>query len=648
MALRLVLAVLITVAGLVAQPRIFPSGAVNAASYLSPAVPGGALARGSIFSVFGESLGPRGLEARELPLPTALGGVQALIVTAGGETLLAPLLYVGANQINAILPSAVPVGLHRLRIVRDGVASNELWIKVVQASVGIFEAQEAAYGRARPAGADPLVPLHPGDAATLWATGLGPAPEGDLFPAPAGDLPARARVFVAGVEADIFYHGRAPCCVGLDQINYVVPLEASLGCFVPVWAEIGDDLVSNVVTVGIAAPGEGCEESHDGLLAPFMGELAEIELNRTFVLDAVIEEARATTLIQASRSTAAPELPLRRDDIARTPPAGSCLTPPIVTSSNPFGMAFVESIAVSGPIGQGTLAVNPAADPSWAEPPFSLGQPTHLATPESNLLLEPGPYTVESAGADGFPAFSGRLETGLPARFFNREALPALARESGLTIAYEADGRARRRILASIGTGSSSLGPEFALCSSSADATELHVPRAFLANVPSQRVSLTFSDAVYEPLELATQGAAGWIVFRRDDQVEVDLGPVHLASTPVTLPSGEIVQAELAVTASERARGLMHRPVVPPEKGMLFLFESDGVYSFWMLNTLAPLDIIWMNAEREIIFIHPDTPPCETQICPSFGPAEPSRYVLELAAGEAARRGLEVGARLDW
>ncbi|MEZ5365833.1 MAG: DUF192 domain-containing protein [Bryobacterales bacterium] len=113
-------------------------------------------------------------------------------------------------------------------------------------------------------------------------------------------------------------------------------------------------------------------------------------------------------------------------------------------------------------------------------------------------------------------------------------------------------------------------------------------------------------------------------------------------------PSGETIQAELAATAAERARGLMFRPVLDAAKGMLFLFDTSNIYLFWMLNTLVPLDILWMNEDREVQFISADTPPCQTQVCPTYGPNIASRYVLELAAGEAQRRGLAEGDVLQW
>jgi uncharacterized membrane protein (UPF0127 family) len=175
------------------------------------------------------------------------------------------------------------------------------------------------------------------------------------------------------------------------------------------------------------------------------------------------------------------------------------------------------------------------------------------------------------------------------------------------------------------------------------------VPPYVWSNQLSGARTFAFGAVQSAELALPTDGPDYGLIVYREEYLRVgDLGAPHLASTPVTLPSGEKIQAELAATASERARGLMQRSVLSSDEGMLFLFEADGFYSFWMLNTLVPLDIIWMNADREILFVNADTPPCQTQVCPTYGPSARSRFVLELAAGEAARRGLKIGDTLDW
>ncbi len=82
---------------------------------------------------------------------------------------------------------------------------------------------------------------------------------------------------------------------------------------------------------------------------------------------------------------------------------------------------------------------------------------------------------------------------------------------------------------------------------------------------------------------------------------------------------------------------------------MLFFFNTPGLHAFWMFETFIPLDIIWLDTDRRIVTISADTPPCPDGVnCPLYPPSEPAKYVLELAGGEASRRGLGIGDQLDW
>ena len=60
---------------------------------------------------------------------------------------------------------------------------------------------------------------------------------------------------------------------------------------------------------------------------------------------------------------------------------------------------------------------------------------------------------------------------------------------------------------------------------------------------------------------------------------------------------------ELAISPEERSRGLMFRESLDQDKGMLFIFEKEEKHAFWMKNTLIPLDIIWIDHNKEVIFI---------------------------------------------
>lgn len=102
-------------------------------------------------------------------------------------------------------------------------------------------------------------------------------------------------------------------------------------------------------------------------------------------------------------------------------------------------------------------------------------------------------------------------------------------------------------------------------------------------------------------------------------------------------------QVELAKTEAERNKGLMYRTSLDKDRGMLFIFDKEGIYPFWMKNTLIPLDMIWIDSSSKVVFISQNVQPCKTLICPSVMPTSKAKYVLELNAGICSKIGLKIG-----
>lgn len=118
-----------------------------------------------------------------------------------------------------------------------------------------------------------------------------------------------------------------------------------------------------------------------------------------------------------------------------------------------------------------------------------------------------------------------------------------------------------------------------------------------------------------------------------------DAGP-EPDRVPVVLvtDNGDVtIMAEIADSPSERQRGLMFREHMEPDHGMLFLFPNSSQRSFWMKNTLIPLDMVFIRADHTILGIVADTVPKTLT-----GRSVPgiSQFVLELNAGRAAELGL--------
>lgn len=119
------------------------------------------------------------------------------------------------------------------------------------------------------------------------------------------------------------------------------------------------------------------------------------------------------------------------------------------------------------------------------------------------------------------------------------------------------------------------------------------------------------------------------------------------AHRTVIFPGGTKIDAEVADTPQARNVGLMFRDSLPPGGGMLFIFEKPGPYLFWMKNCKFPIDIIWFNEQREVIFISEKTPPCKADPCPNYGPLDKNAlYVIEVASGFAAKEKLKLGMKV--
>ncbi len=102
------------------------------------------------------------------------------------------------------------------------------------------------------------------------------------------------------------------------------------------------------------------------------------------------------------------------------------------------------------------------------------------------------------------------------------------------------------------------------------------------------------------------------------------------------------IQAEVARTPEQRAIGLMSRPALGSNEGMLFVFDEPAPQCFWMKNTLIPLSIAFVADDGTILQIA-DMPP---QTLESTCSTRPVRLVLEMNKGWFAQRNLKVGSKL--
>jgi uncharacterized membrane protein (UPF0127 family) len=116
------------------------------------------------------------------------------------------------------------------------------------------------------------------------------------------------------------------------------------------------------------------------------------------------------------------------------------------------------------------------------------------------------------------------------------------------------------------------------------------------------------------------------------------------AVVPLTLPSGKVLRVEVMVENHDRSMGLMYRPSLPLDRGMLFVFDRPDFHGIWMKNCRFPIDILWLDETRRIVHVAESVPPCKEDPCPVYEPMRRASFVVELNAKQARREGAVVGA----
>ncbi|OGN44676.1 MAG: hypothetical protein A2623_03325 [Caulobacterales bacterium RIFCSPHIGHO2_01_FULL_70_19] len=136
-------------------------------------------------------------------------------------------------------------------------------------------------------------------------------------------------------------------------------------------------------------------------------------------------------------------------------------------------------------------------------------------------------------------------------------------------------------------------------------------------------------------------GLAGLVVLAGCAAAPRDANGNPLEALTVVTATGEHrFMVEIADDDAERQRGLMERPPLADDRGMLFQFPDVAERGFWMHNTPSPLDIIYIDPRGRIVSIARNATPNSDAVIPSNGPAS---GVLEIRGGRAAEIGAEPG-----
>jgi uncharacterized protein len=122
--------------------------------------------------------------------------------------------------------------------------------------------------------------------------------------------------------------------------------------------------------------------------------------------------------------------------------------------------------------------------------------------------------------------------------------------------------------------------------------------------------------------------------------------PAAVASATIDTGDRKLTfHVELAITPQEQERGLMYRNSLDPDAGMLFVSETERPHVFWMKNTLIPLDMIFIGANRRIVGIVQNAEPRTLTGRQVNGP---SQYVLEIGGGLSGSLGIRAGQLVDF
>ncbi|BBD58856.1 hypothetical protein NIES2109_16350 [Nostoc sp. HK-01] len=143
-------------------------------------------------------------------------------------------------------------------------------------------------------------------------------------------------------------------------------------------------------------------------------------------------------------------------------------------------------------------------------------------------------------------------------------------------------------------------------------------------------------------LSLFLMGCSTQSTAKTPIQVPTATGQTLPISATAVVPNGTKIELEVAVTPEQQAKGLMNRPALPDNRGMLFKFPSAQPVQFWMKNVPVALDMVFLQ-NGVVKYIQVAAPPCPSEPCGTYGPNVPIDTVIELRAGRAKELNLKLG-----
>ena len=506
----------------VAQPVV--TSVLNASSYQAD------IARGSWFVVFGSNMGPPNIIlAPGTPFPTELSGTRVTYTpAAGGSAIDARLWYTLAGQLAGLLPSSAAAGAYDVRVIYNSQTSAPRRVNVVERNFGFATVTQDGAGPAQATNASlnngvSLVrfttgaisfsnlswqhrPAYPTETLILWGTGIGADAQSDVTGGTIGDQTAAGniRVIVGNTEITPAYAGRSGGSPGLDQINFTLPANVTLGCT------------------------ESLRVRASGRLSN-LGSLAIANSGQTQCTHPTLSPAQLTRLDGGGKLTAGYLSISKLTTKLSIPGLGSFDSTSELASGafNRYGISEIADarfsvnqvgacvvVRVRGDrtaIQTGTAGPAPAAlnagnsltlnGPNAANKPMPLSRGFYLATLYSSGIggfggsgtptLTQGTYTIAGAGGADVGAFSASVNFPGGFSWTNESAVPAvIPRSQNLPITWSGGGDGLVTVTGFAGNqvGGSQTNPTYDVtlftCIAQASAGNLTVPSSVLQQLP--------------------------------------------------------------------------------------------------------------------------------------------------------------------
>ncbi|HEX5228364.1 MAG TPA: hypothetical protein VFW44_11665 [Bryobacteraceae bacterium] len=499
---------------------------MNAASYAPAGLPGGAIAQGSIFTIFGSGLGPSaGAQVSIFPLQTTFQGV-SVRVSHGSTSVDGIPIYVQAGQLNVILPSNTPLGRNSVVVTYNGSASNLGPITVVASNPGIFSVGGAGSGTGVvqnfvSQASQPVnsiqAPATQGQTEILYATGLGAGLNADNSPPQAGNLPVSVDVFVGGIAVKPTYAGRSPCCSGLDQIVFQIPANAPSGCWVPVQLRTASTNVSNAATIAISNGKSACPTTGNALGDEVLrgGNVALVALERHNSVDDVDFttaqnfSADYASMVVGNLSGGA----FAFNNLASLPPLGSCTFYQqkglfVAADNRPLLLSVLSGGTPNMAVPNLNVSNGSATISAFSTAPgvaFGLlGRSDDSSDP---LFLNGTEFTVTETGS-----FTVTVPQGSTLTWKNRDQIGSISRGGALPLSWSASGKGTVLIFGGNYDRPTNSSGVF-LCAADAAAGSLTIPSYILQGLPPTRSAYQQSEGHLQmavlPASLTSFSAAG-------------------------------------------------------------------------------------------------------------------------------------------